>query len=293
ALPRPGPPRPRSPPRRRHGPRHRTPSRPGQLHRRLDRLPPRHRRRRHLGRSGSGVHRPRHRPLGRTSRACLHQGQPGPPLLLRRSRYQAATRPGRHGCLHGELRLGHRADRHRRARRRPGLASVPPRRGPAGHAGGGGAARTRRADRGGGHLLTEAGPAGSGRSVPAPVSRRATRSWVVYDLANTIFALGVIGLYFPAWLSEAGLADSALSFVEAGAGIAVVFLAPWIGARTDAVGRRVPALIVTTLVAVAATATLASGPVWLSLSALTVALIAFNTGSVVYDALLPLVSTPA
>ncbi|HSJ35756.1 MAG TPA: MFS transporter [Acidimicrobiia bacterium] len=116
---------------------------------------------------------------------------------------------------------------------------------------------------------------------------------MVYDLANTIFALGVIGLYFPAWLSEAGLADSALSFVEAGAGIAVVFLAPWIGARTDAVGRRVPALVVTTLVAVAATATLASGPVWLSLAALTVALIAFNTGSVVYDALLPLVSTPA
>ena len=75
--------------------------------------------------------------------------------------------------------------------------------------------------------------------------------------------------------------------------MAVVFLAPWIGARTDARGRRIPALVVTTAVAVLATAVLASGPIWVSLAALTVALIAFNTGSVVYDALLPEVSTPA
>lgn len=73
----------------------------------------------------------------------------------------------------------------------------------------------------------------------------------------------------------------------------MVFLAPWIGARTDALGRRVPALVTTTLVAVAATASLAAGPTWTTLAALTVALIAFNTGSVVYDALLPVVSTPA
>lgn len=129
-------------------------------------------------------------------------------------------------------------------------------------------------------------------AAPSPPPPRATWSWIVYDLANTIFALGVVGLYFPAWLTSEGLPDSALSFVAAGAGMAVVFLAPWIGARSDALGRRVPALIGTTVTAVAATALLASGPPWLSLAALTVALIAFNTGSVVYDALLPHVSTP-
>lgn len=122
---------------------------------------------------------------------------------------------------------------------------------------------------------------------------RSTWSWIVYDLANTIFALGVIGLYFPAWMTERGLADSALSFTEASAGIIVVFVAPWIGARTDASGRRVPTLVATTVVAVAATALLARGPVVVSFIALAVALIAFNTGSVVYDALLPQVSTPA
>lgn len=128
---------------------------------------------------------------------------------------------------------------------------------------------------------------------PSPPGRRATWSWIVYDLANTIFALGVLGLYFPSWLTDAGLPDLALSTVVSSSAVVVVFLAPWIGARTDALNQRVRALVLTTLIAVGATATLASGPVWMSLLGLGVALIAFNTGSVVYDALLPEVSTPA
>ncbi len=123
-------------------------------------------------------------------------------------------------------------------------------------------------------------------------TRLATWSWVVYDLANTIFALGVVGLYFPAWLTSSGLTDSALSFVEAGAGVVVIFLAPWVGARTDGSGRRVPTLIVTTIAAVTFTSLLAAGPDWITLLALGAALVAFNMGSVVYDALLPDVSTP-
>jgi UMF1 family MFS transporter len=123
--------------------------------------------------------------------------------------------------------------------------------------------------------------------------RLSVGSWVLYDLANTIFALGVIGLYFPDWLKSVGQRDSALALVEAVAGALVIFLAPWAGARSDVRGSRVPTLMVTTVVAVAATATLAAGPVGLSLVMLGLALIAFNVGSVVYDALLVDVSTPA
>jgi UMF1 family MFS transporter len=123
--------------------------------------------------------------------------------------------------------------------------------------------------------------------------RLSVGSWVTYDLANTIFALGVIGLYFPDWLKSMGQPDASLALVEAGAGAIVIFLAPWAGARSDIRGTRVPTLVVTTLVAVAATATLASGPVVLSLVLLGAALVAFNVGSVVYDALLVDVSTPA
>ena len=45
-----------------------------------------------------------------------------------------------------------------------------------------------------------------------------TVAWVVYDLANTIFALGVVGLYFPEWLTTSGLSDSSLAVTAAAAG---------------------------------------------------------------------------
>lgn len=124
-------------------------------------------------------------------------------------------------------------------------------------------------------------------------SRRSTAAWIVYDLANTIFALGVVGLYIPDWLTTEGLSDSRLAVVEAGAGIVVIFAAPWVGARSDHRGSRLPALVSTTLLAIAATSLLAAGPPALTLAALGIALIGVNTGSVVYDALLPDVSTPA
>ena len=122
--------------------------------------------------------------------------------------------------------------------------------------------------------------------------RSATAGWIVYDLANTIFALGVVGLYFPEWMTTRDLADSNLAVTQAIAGIIVVFAAPWIGARSDHTGARVPALAVTTVVAIGATATLTRGPVWVTFVALGIALVALNVGSVVYDALLPVVSTP-
>lgn len=124
-------------------------------------------------------------------------------------------------------------------------------------------------------------------------SRISVASWVLYDLANTIFALGVVGVYFSDWLVDADLADSVLSAVQVGAAVVVVFVAPWVGARSDVKGRRVPALIATTVLAVAATSLLALGPIAMTLLMLWVAIIAVNVGSVVYDALLIDVSTPA
>jgi len=127
------------------------------------------------------------------------------------------------------------------------------------------------------------------RSGPDPLS---VGSWVLYDLANTIFALGVVGRYFPEWLTEVDQPDSALALVEAAAGALVIFLAPWVGARSDARGARVPTLRITTLIAVGATAGLAAGPVTMTLILLGIGLVGFNIGSVVYDALLVDVSTP-
>lgn len=125
----------------------------------------------------------------------------------------------------------------------------------------------------------------------------------MYDLANTIFALGVGSLYFPEWLTDnrAGLpawltdgetADLALAVAVNAAMVMVIVLAPWIGARSDHFGNRRRYLVPATLVCILPTAFLASVSVSVSLLLFSVALVGFNLGGVVYDALLPDVSTP-
>ena len=116
---------------------------------------------------------------------------------------------------------------------------------------------------------------------------------MLYDLANTIFALGVIGLYVPAWLTQEGLPDSALAITEALAGAAVIFLAPWTGARSDHFGPRLPALAWTTALAIGATALLDTFPSTITLVLVGVGLIGLNVGSALYDSLLDEVSLPA
>lgn len=116
---------------------------------------------------------------------------------------------------------------------------------------------------------------------------------MLYDLANTIFALGVIGLYFPAWLREEGGRDSHLAITEAAAGVAVIALAAWIGARSDRSGRRLPLLALTTTIAIVATFSLGTFDLAASLVILGLGLVGFNVGSALYDALLSQVSDEA
>jgi UMF1 family MFS transporter len=116
--------------------------------------------------------------------------------------------------------------------------------------------------------------------------------WILYDLANTIFALGVVGLYLPAWLKSEGLRDSALALTAALAGITVIALAPLVGAHSDRSGRRLPALGFTTAVAIGATAGLASFPPVVTLLLLGLGLVGLNVGASLYDALLGDVAKP-
>ncbi len=123
-------------------------------------------------------------------------------------------------------------------------------------------------------------------------SRVSTAAWATYDLANTIFALGVGGLYFASWLSDNDLPDIALSLAIDGAMLVVIVFAPLIGARTDHAGRRLPTLLALTVAAVVPTFFLASFDIATTMALFVLATIAFNLGSIVYDALLPDVSTP-
>jgi len=122
-------------------------------------------------------------------------------------------------------------------------------------------------------------------------NRLSVASWVAYDLANTIFALGVGGLYFAEWVTDNGAPDIALSLTIDAAMIVVIATSPWIGAASDHAARRVRFLVPTTLLAVTATFFLASVGLTGSLIIYAFALVGFNLGGVVYDALLPDVST--
>lgn len=124
-------------------------------------------------------------------------------------------------------------------------------------------------------------------------SRSSTAAWVTYDLANTIFALGVGSLYFASWITERNVPDIGLSFTVAAAMIVVIVAGPLLGARSDHRGRRMPYLKRFTILAVIPTFFLASVGVFGSLVLFAFALIAVNLGSVMYDALLPDVSTEA
>lgn len=123
-------------------------------------------------------------------------------------------------------------------------------------------------------------------------TRLSVTSWVLYDLANTIFVLGVTSRYFGVWVVEdQGGRDWQLSLAVNIAMIIVIVAAPWMGARSDHFGRRRPYLIAATFVTVAATAMLASFGVVISLAAFVVGQVGLNLGSIAYDAMLPDVST--
>jgi MFS transporter, UMF1 family len=122
---------------------------------------------------------------------------------------------------------------------------------------------------------------------------RSKASWVVYDMANTVFSLGVVSLYFPLYLNGLGLPDRAFA-VAASASMAVMLvLSPALGALSDAARRRVPFLVASTLVCVAATAMLGFVHWGLALALFALANVGFLAGLVFYDALLPAVSTAA
>ena len=126
----------------------------------------------------------------------------------------------------------------------------------------------------------------------AKVSRLAVGSWALYDLANTIFSMNIVSLYFSLWVvNDMGGTDSHYGLANS-LSMALIFIsAPILGALSDQAGRRMPFLVTATIVCVLFTALLGTGGLIASLIFFVVANYMFQAGLIFYDPLLAEVST--
>ena len=127
-----------------------------------------------------------------------------------------------------------------------------------------------------------------------PIPRRAVVSWILYDLANTIFSMGVVSLYFSFFVRDhvgETRADWVYGLITSVSMGTIFVISPLLGSMTDRARRRMPFLVWSTLICVACTALLARGPFALSVALFVIANAAYQAGLQFYDAMLPEVST--
>jgi UMF1 family MFS transporter len=135
-----------------------------------------------------------------------------------------------------------------------------------------------------------------------PTQRRALVAWCLYDWANSAFPTIISTFVFATYFVQGVAADVATgtaqwSLAMSLAGIGVAILSPPLGAIADKGGRRKPLLAIATGVCV-----LASAALWfvrpdpsyvvLGIALATIGTIAFEVGTVFYNALLPSVAPP-
>ena len=123
------------------------------------------------------------------------------------------------------------------------------------------------------------------------VKKSSLFSWLLFDLANTVYAFVIPGLYFSVWLvSEKGWTDQQLGFATSTAMVVVAITGPLIGKWSDRPRGKKPLLLILTIVCIVSTFLLGTFNVSVSVFFFIMSLIGFNLGSVVYDSLLVSVS---
>lgn len=120
----------------------------------------------------------------------------------------------------------------------------------------------------------------------------AVGSWVLYDLANTIFSFNIVSFYFSVWIvNDMGGKDSDFGIANSASMLIVFLVAPFLGALSDQTPRRMPFLIASTLVCCGATLLLGITGIFVALLIFVIANTFYQSGLIFYDSLLPEVST--
>lgn len=127
-------------------------------------------------------------------------------------------------------------------------------------------------------------------------------AWALYDWGNSAFALSVLAVLFPLFLGsywsagdEGGVVTSRLAWVTAASSLAVVLLAPVLGAIADSGGYRKRFLFVLVIIGAVSTASLSlidSGEWPYALILFMLASIGYYSANVFYDSLIVDVSAP-
>ena len=126
----------------------------------------------------------------------------------------------------------------------------------------------------------------------SPAKWSAVGAWVATDVANTVFWMGIVGLAFPLWVTkEMGGNDATVGYTLSASMVVVLLAAPLVGAISDQFGRRVPMLVVATLICIGGVLLLGEAGFWVSLGLFALALTSMELGTILYNSLLTDVST--
>jgi len=123
-------------------------------------------------------------------------------------------------------------------------------------------------------------------------SKLSIASWVVYDMGNTLFSAGIVGLIFPLWLTRnMGGNDGTFGFSLSISMVIVFILSPVAGTISDVIKRKMPFLLFTTLVAIFATALIGVFDYEASIVLFCAAVILIHLANIFYNALLADITT--
>ncbi len=123
-------------------------------------------------------------------------------------------------------------------------------------------------------------------------------AWSLYDFANTIFSYAVVSVAIGLWLTDASRFGAGPGQLVQGIAIALsvglnAIVSPVLGALSDRGGRRLPFLLLFTILCVVPTVLIGLSPALVGVLLFIVANFAYQAALIYYDATLPVVSFPS
>jgi len=125
-----------------------------------------------------------------------------------------------------------------------------------------------------------------------PIKQLKLWSWVVYDIADTLFFTGIVGLLFPLWLTnELGHSEAIFGYTLSISMALVAIISPLAGSLSDSLGKRKPLLAISVLMAATPIILLNNWNIFVILGMFIIGFVGISIGTIFYNALLIEVST--